>query len=154
LAIVHQPYTFQRGAPPLETLHRRAEQLGGLALTSDYTPGGRALEFDCFPGKVDVLRKSNEICLRSDLVDAPVLLELLGMTLVDLGGKIRDGWSVEFALQLPLSEAFVIEKTQRHRQDIKKAARPVWLVVLGVFAVAVLVVSLIVWVLWRWLSAG
>lgn len=153
MAIIGEPFDFELEAPSVQEIHELAEELGGLSIQFLSKYHGADLEFEFFPGVVSVARTSSGIFLRSNTGEAPVLFDLLGLTLEKLGGK-GPGRDALAEIQLPLTKEIVTNRTTEYRREIRKAMGRIWLMALGILAAGLGVIGLIIWAVRFWLFAS
>ena len=152
MALIGAPYYFEGGAPTVDGLRERAEQLGGLPIkVTSYNSSADEFEFECLPGKVSVSRAADRIFLSSFAGDAPVLMDLLIIVLEDQGGRMRTEQE-RVELDLPLTEAGVASATVEYQKELKRLARRAALMFAGIIVAGLSLVGFGGWLLIRWLS--
>lgn len=153
MPLIHEIYRFENEAPAVNDIVERAERLGGLALKRTSPSEESAdLEFECISGVVKVRRVSDRVYLTAYFGDAPVLLDLLGLTLEDSGGQLQSG-DAPATIELPLSESAVISATHAHRTELRRLSRRANRMLALVVTAALGLVVIAVWLARAWLSA-
>ncbi|MEM1114945.1 MAG: hypothetical protein AAF845_05895 [Bacteroidota bacterium] len=143
-------YQFDASAPSHEALRAKAEELAGLPLTLEPRTEAEAwIAFACQDGTATVSVGAQTVGVLAKSVSCSVLLDLLDMSIRDLGGVALE--STPRDLPLPLTPEFIRRETDARLAEAQQAARRVRRVV-GLIAAAVLAV--LVGLAWIALSAG
>ena len=137
-------YLFEDESPTVDQLHEAAETLGGQRIKRGLTHGCEDLEFECFPGKVKLSTYTNGFGLMSHFGEAPVLHDLLGRTLEQLGGQSETDGGL-FELQLPLTEEFIESTTAEFRRDLGKKSRLAGLALIAIILAGVGLLAALAW---------